>query len=465
MYQPRNSQIHQTPPSTADENPIQYSQRPSGNAADTVVSSYGEQSWSSVQPSSNFADAKQNGDTDTETGEDDLDLLDIPDMPLSPSLAGSNFHLRNTVVSPPINLIGMPLPANFVVADTIYPIASPAPEKNGFCQSKYLRDTNLKTLYENIKDSKYWKDHKDDPIFSERPRDDIVAALDEILAKVRERYVNGEANEDTTRNSRSQSRSVSTRHDSGDFRGDLETLERNLAELKARAAEMERNRQLAKAKNGPPPQLAVSENPNGSQIKVKQEEESTAQSAVSEKAPKSVQETEDVLASLGVTGPPKPVVANGGPYHTSTHGSPNENYIPRSRSSSKAEVSHLPQDHYTNGSPQYPQGYGPPPPPHRQHSFPEGADGSPLSGGPHYMKTYNYSTNGADFGNGHFNYGVDEQVTSPIECRSERTGSRKRSYTRRDSASDEEETPARRQEDDITPKYKRRQPKVEAAYG
>ena len=465
MYQPQYSQIHQTPPSTADVNPVQYGQQPSGNAVDTVVSNYGQQSWSSMQPSSDFADPQQNGDTDPETGEDDLNLLDIPDMPPSPSLAGSNFHLRNTVVSPPINLIGMPLPANFVVADTLYPIAPPAPEKNGFCQSKYLRDTNLKTLYENIKDSKYWKDHKDDPVFSERPRDDNVAALDEILSKLRERFVNGEASEDATRKSRSHSRSVSARQNSGDFRGDLETLERNLAELKARAAEMERHRQLAKAKHGSPPQSAVSESPNGSQIKVKQEEESPPQSAVSEKAPKSVRETEDVLASLGVTGPPKPVVANGRPYHTSTHGSSNENHMPCSRSSSKAEVSHLPQDYHTNGSPQYPQGYGPPPPPYRQHSFPEGADGSPLSGGPRYMNTYNYNTNGADFGNGLFNYGVDEQVKSPIEFRSERTGSRKRSYTRRDSASDQEETPARRQEDDITPKYKRRQPKVEAAYG
>ena len=464
MYQPQYSQPQQMSSSTAVATPAQYGGQHSENAPAPVGSNYGQQSQPSMQPSPKYARPPQHVESYTEAEDEDLELLDVPDMPPSPSLAGSKLHLQNTVVSPPINLIGMPLPANFVVADTLYPIAPPAPEKNGFCQSKYLRDTDLKTLSENIRLSKYWKDHKDDPIFAERPNDDNVAALGEVLSRLRDRYVNGEASEDVTRNSRSQSQSISARQNSGDFRGDLETLERNLAELKARAAEMERNQQSARGRHASLPQSAASDKPNGTQVKVEQDEESPPRLAVSQKAPKSTRETEDVLASLGVTGPPKPVISNGGAYRTSVHGSPDEYHLPRSRSSSKAEVAHRACDSYTNGSPQYSQGYGIPPAPNRRHSFPEGADGSPSSRGPQYINTYNYDINGADLGNGHFNYGLDEQVTSPIEFRLERTGSRKRSYSRRDSVSDEEETPARRQEDDITPKYKRRQPKVEAAY-
>ncbi|KAL2044453.1 hypothetical protein N7G274_003158 [Stereocaulon virgatum] len=462
MYQPQYSQPQQMSSSSAVATPSQCSRQHSENVPAPVASNYRQQSQPSVPPSPKYARPQQHSESYAEA--EDLELLDIPDMPPSPSLAGSKLHLKNTVVSPPINLIGMPLPANFVVADTLYPIAPPAPEKKGFCQSKYLRDTDLKTLYENIRLSKYWKDLRDDPIFAERPNEDNIAALDEVLSRLRNRYVNGEASEDVTRNSRSQSQSVSARQNSGDFRGDLETLERNLAELKARAAEMERNQQSARGRHASLPQSAASDKPNGSQIKVEQEEEGPSHLAASQNAPKSTRETEDVLASLGVTGPPKPVMSNGGAYRTSAHDSPDEYHLPRSRGSSKAEIAHRARDCYTNGSPQYPQGYELPPAPNRRNSFPEGADRSPSSGAPEYINNYNYNINGTDLGNGHFNYGLDEHVTSPIEIRLERTGSHKRSYSRRDSVSDEEETPARRQEDDITPKYKRRQPKVEAAY-
>ncbi len=354
----------------------------------------------------------------------------------------------------------MPLPANFVVADTLYPIAPPAPEMEGRCQSKYFRDNNLILLKENIRESKYWKDHKDDPIFSGYSKNDSVVSLDELFSKIKERHVNGDLSEDPMRSSRSLSRSVSVRQNSGDFRGDLETLERDLAKLRA---EMERKERLARSKHSSPPQSVTSEKFTVEKVVVKQEE-MPPQSAFSEKAPMSAQETEDVLASLGVTGPPKPIMR---PLRTSIHGSPDDNIRSLSRSSSKAEISLLPKDHQTNGSPQYPQGYvppPPPPPPYRQHSFPEGANGSPLSAPPLYMNSYSCNANAGEYGNGPSEYGPDAQFTSPTELHSERSRSRKRSYTRRGSISDEE-TPARRQEDDIAPKHKRRAPKVQEAYG
>lgn len=66
-------------------------------------------------------------------------------------------------------------------------------------------------------------------------------------------------------------------------------------------------------------------------------------------------------------------------------------------------------------------------------------------------------------GNGYGRYPADGQSQSPIKIRSERSVGRKREYDNRDS-SDEDETPRRRQADDVTPKLKRRQPKVDAAY-
>ena len=315
-------------------------------------------------------------------------------------------------------------------------------------------------LKKNIRDSKYWKDHKDDPVFCDISTKDSVVSVDELFSKIKERHVNGDLSEDPVRKSRSLSRSVSVRHNSGDFRGDLETLERDLAKLKA---EMERKERLARSKQSSPPQSATSEKPTVEKVVVK-EEEPPPQPAFSEKAPMSAQETEDVLASLGVTGPPKPIMR---PLRTSIHGSPDDNIRSISRSSSKAEISHLPKDHPTNGSPHYPQGYAPPPPPpppYRQQSFVEGANGSPLSAPPLYTNSYSYNANSGEYGNGLSEYGQDAQFTSPTEFHSERSGSRKRSYTRRDSISDEE-TPARRQVDDSAPKHKRRAPKVQEAYG
>ena len=460
MYQAQYPQTQLSQPAITSSVPYQHTQQQSQDSIDPAAFIHNQRSGSSIEPNSSLRRTHQDYNADAEADEDDLNLLDIPSVPPSPLQAGTYTYLPNTLVSPPVNLLCMPLPANFVVADTLYPIAPPAPEMEGRCQSKYFRDNNLVLLKENIRESKYWKDHKDDPIFSDCSTKDIVVSLDELSSRIKERHVNGDLSEELVRKSRSLSRSVSVRHNSGDFRGDLETLERDLAKLKA---EMGRKERLARSKHSSPPQSATSEQPTVEKVVVK-EEEVPRQLAFSEKAPMSAQETEDVLASLGVTGPPKPIMR---PLRTSIHGSPDDNIRSLSRSSSKTEISHLPKDHPTNGSPQYPQGYAPPPPPpppYRQQSFVEGANGSPLSAPPLYTNSYNHNANPGEYGNGSAEYGSDAQFTSPTDFHSERSGSRKRSYTRRDSISDKE-TPSRRQEDDSAPKHKRRAPKVQEAYG
>ena len=122
-----------------------------------------------------------------------------------------------------------------------------------------------------------------------------------------------------------------------------------------------------------------------------------------------------------------------------------------------------PYDHKVNGSISS-QRFGHPPPPPPPPPFVDGVDGSPPSAESGNVHPYSYSTNGAENGNGYFTQSIDGQVPSPIETRADKSSKRKRSYTRRDSSSNEEDTPARRQEDDVTPKLKRRQPKVAAAY-
>ena len=89
-----------------------------------------------------------------------------------------------------------------------------------------------------------------------------------------------------------------------------------------------------------------------------------------------------------------------------------------------------------------------------------------MSAGTTSANASGHSANGVDQSNANMNGFVspstDGQAPSPMETRSERLHNRKR---HRDSSSDEEDTPKRRQEDDYTPKLKKRQPKVAEAYG
>lgn len=65
--------------------------------------------------------------------------------------------------------------------------------------------------------------------------------------------------------------------------------------------------------------------------------------------------------------------------------------------------------------------------------------------------------------NGHGRHGSNGHATSPPISRTERSNPRKREFDHRES-SEEPEKERRRQADDVTPKLKRRQPKVAEAY-
>ena len=203
-----------------------------------------------------------------------------------------------------MTLIGMPLPANMVVADALSPIAPPEPNNNGCCQSKYLRDTSTETFLQNIKDSKYWKDCKDDPMFDPLSEPGNIVSFEEVYSNIKSRQLRGEGNDELVRDSRSQTRSVSVRQDAADMKSSLESLERALAEAKEKQAELMRNREL---RRGSRLRSVKVEDRSPTDVKLLSEKGSPPQSATSDKEAKSVQNTEDVLAALGVTGTPKPV--------------------------------------------------------------------------------------------------------------------------------------------------------------
>jgi len=394
-----------------------------------------------------------------EPEEDDLKALDVPDLPQATRNFGKQIAwllyqpLLTSKGHALINIISMPVPANFVVADALWPIPPPAPEDQGRCRSKYLRKIGDGTVIQDIKDTPYWKDIQGDPMFLPIVDDGNSISVQDCRSKIQDRQKNYD---EVIRQSRSQSRSVPTRPDVQEMASSLETLERALEEAKAKHAELIRKRKRSKQER----QVEQDEKPlNAEEVPViKDEHQSPLPPFSSEPPTKTQQSAEDVLAALGVTGSPKPVSA---PTRLVSQGSPpNEASQQRSNSLPKAEMNSSPYgeqqvpNYYANGSNHYPQqaGYPPPPPPLvRTPSLNSGFAHSPPAGDTGYMDPYGCGTNGTE--NGEIYY------QSPVD----KSNGRKRSYDHRDSPSDDGDSP-RRQEDDVTPKIKRRQPQVAEAY-
>ena len=107
----------------------------------------------------------------------------------------------------------------------------------------------------------------------------------------------------------------------------------------------------------------------------------------------------------------------------------------------------------------------PPPPPGRRPSWYDGPNSSPISVDTSLPKRPNTILENPFSNSGSQNFHPsDSHVMSPMRLRAERSYSLKREYSHRDESSDEDETARRRQADDVTPKLKRRQPKVAEAY-
>lgn len=204
--------------------------------------------------------------------------------------------------------ISLPIPSNYFVSETIWPIPPPAPGSKGLCLSKYVRDISVDSVMQNIKESKFWRELEQDTIFCEIPEAGDVISLDACRSRIQERQ-KARVNEETRRNSRSQSRSMNPRPDVLEMASSLETLERALAEAKAKQAEMIKNRKKFKKST----QMTNTQNQQQNvplkdeAPEIKAEHQSPPQAAFADRSIKSEKSAEDVLAALGVTGLPKPV--------------------------------------------------------------------------------------------------------------------------------------------------------------
>ncbi|KAA6409499.1 MAG: hypothetical protein FRX48_07053 [Lasallia pustulata] len=419
-----------------------------------------------------------------EPEEDDLETLDVPDIPGRARLPAWR----------PAGPVSRPLPADFVMADAIMPIPPPSAEDDGPSLSKYVARENFESLDRNIKDSNHWDDLKDDPMFRPIPDDGAVVPIAELISH-RNLHDDAEEGSDSEREDGELTQESNVMSDDLDSWDVMNSLEHALNAGGAPANDYH--------PRGEPSTQPVEQAHLQRQYEEPSSEVDTARA------------TEERLAALGVTGMPKPVRAPARPYpppEPQTQASPVQDLGSRGRSPRRIDtsVAYNRSDRSYSGSgsrprerdpasPQYGMlddkhvaspvrinSYGnsahdqerrdmtaipghsgiPPPPaiPLLKSSTYDGNNESPPSSGSSHGQANGHAKQNIETENGYRRYSVDGYPISPIKLRSERVNVRKRDYDHRDSSEDERENERRRQEDDYTPKLKRRQPKVAEAY-
>ena len=216
-------------------------------------------------------------DLATESEEDELYALDIPDMPpSSKNLADETILSGHSL----IRLIGRPLPANFVVADAISPIEPPLREDEGRCQSKYWGRGNSIKLFQNIKDLSDWDDFSRDPIFCQLSDDSHIISVHDLMARYRPHDLGENSHEPEAEPEEREVTPGLNGHSHGRDTWDImDSLENALNAGRGKQLDgISRSRSASKERSQPP------------------------------------KDTEQLLAALGVTGAPKPVRAPARPY-------------------------------------------------------------------------------------------------------------------------------------------------------
>lgn len=173
------------------------------------------------------------------------------------------------------------------------PIPPPSVEDDGRSLSKYLGRENLESLNQNIKDSTYWDDLKEDPMFQPISDDGAVVTFAELISH---RNLHDSAGEG----------SDSERED-----GEL-TQESNIMSDEPDSWDVMNSLEHALNTGGVPTNdyqpLAESPTQSVDQAHVHlQYEEASSETDIA-------RATEERLAALGVTGMPKPVRAPARPY-------------------------------------------------------------------------------------------------------------------------------------------------------
>ena len=171
--------------------------------------------------------------------EDDLDALDLPDLPGSTRRYGKIvtrwMHLMSDqwTGDTVFQLISFPLPSNFVVADTLWPIPPPQAEEEGKCISKFIKNFTEDVYLQDMKVSPLWKDRQEDTMFHQVEDDGLIISLEECISKVQGRR-KPQVESERQPKSRSQSESILPQSVDTTVADSLEKVERALAEAKAK---------------------------------------------------------------------------------------------------------------------------------------------------------------------------------------------------------------------------------------
>lgn len=243
--------------------------------------------------------------TRADKDEDQLGLLNIPDLPLPDQVIPSG--------SAPTHPVGRPLPTNSVVADAISPIGPPSKEDGGRCQSKYWARGTPTQLFQNIKETSYWEDVEKDPIFFSIPDDDHVTPLDDVLSKYRPRQV-----ERNVQDVEAAPEPEPEPEPQPKPEPELEPEPEPVAEVEPLEPSPEPEPKSPKNDRDTPDIMDSLENALNAG-RHKQPDKARETNNTSEEDSEAPKDTEQVLAALGVTGAPKPVRAPARPYPPPSH--------------------------------------------------------------------------------------------------------------------------------------------------
>ena len=392
-------------------------------------------------------------------------------------------------------LVGRPLPTNFVVADALAPFAPPALGDNGLCKSKYRNDADVET--QNVKETSEWNNHKKDPIFASISDDgkvvslraldaiyrphlieqvktpildisqasvynkghharhvgerDVMNSLEDALHKRHTKYPLNEAHRHSL-----GKRPRSPSHEDDSYRRELDSRS------SWRGVVRDSRRVKAPHRPYPPP------TPQEHYEENSQDRRSRSASPRKYDSYVLVHIHLPIIISLTFpSGSHQYVSPPDSAFDDQSHQIHQGLVTQYRRESNNGRDRSLrweedPYSHQSDPPPPPP----PPPPPMRKASWYDGPSSSPPSAGLPARDPFepdsddNMQNDDFNVSNGHM---ADAPVVSPVKLRSERAYLRRRESTR-DESSEEEDTPGRRQADDVTPKLKRRQPKVAAAY-
>ncbi|KAL8772677.1 MAG: hypothetical protein Q9209_002338 [Squamulea sp. 1 TL-2023] len=384
--------------------------------------------------------------------DDDLSILDVPDIPV---VTQGSFA----------NLVDRPLPANFIVADALEPFEPPPPENNGRCQSKYTVIDKLSTFTTCIKKTKYWDDMKSDPIFSCCSESSILIPMEQILVMYRTRREDEEF-EPADLEDGEWSRDIMTTTQHEDGRDIINRLENSLARPCVTGSPEVHENTLRERK--PLEDVATDHRPDRLVQGTGAMQGPGGQYHWKRKSIRSV---------------PPPPVRDESPVGSPEHTPPMRSRTPSMyelnaiyqqeqgmKPGSSSIIGHLAHTSTANGSGQDHVSYDmsdpfepPPPPGHlRKLSSYDGAADCPLLAGSANGQVNGIGMSGLHGSNGNGRSYSNGQSDSPNRRRSDAANGRKREPEQ--VLSDEDNTPKRRQADDTKSKLRKRQPRVAAAY-